>query len=70
MKVDHVRMLYETGDKYADRTGQSIALGHDQESDMFGFSVVNVPEGMNAYAVLDRTELLALRDAITRRLAQ
>ena len=68
---DHgIDTVYKSADDYVDRYGMAVALGHHTESDTFSIGVFNGAEGLSGsgYTVLEREELLRLRDAITMRL--
>lgn len=64
-----IRDIYHTSiDRYS-HTLMAVSLGRDDESSTFGLSVLNMIENVTAWIIIDRAELLQLRDAITRELA-
>lgn len=67
--TSRIRDVYETGDATRGETAMSINLAHDRISGTYSLEVFNLITGQNAFVVTDSSELLRLRDAITKELA-
>ncbi len=65
-----IRDIYKTPPDQAVVTGMAICAGRDDATGIFGVAVFNNLEGVNAFALFEADELLRLRDAITKELAQ
>jgi hypothetical protein len=65
-----IRDVYVTDSEYCVMTGMAVNLGRDGVTDTFGLGVHNLVDGTCGLVILEKEELMRLRDAITKELAQ
>lgn len=63
------RVFYSTPKEVSARTGDLVRIAKDDTNGLFGISVYNTKRGHDAFVIIDRDELMRLRDAITKELA-
>lgn len=69
IQTDKIRNVYQPEDESVARHGGGVIIGHHKEDGRYCLHVSNPVQGMSAFIVLDRAEMVELRDSLNRELA-